>query len=298
MSCPDNKPSVGGVIEAQLDDQISQLESEVDGDVLSIIGPIMSPIDDHIREAVEYRAEAPLARRKKKLVVLLETHGGIIEVAQRIVETLRHHYIEVDFIVSSHAMSAGTVLVLSGDAIYMDYYSILGPIDPQIQKNSMMLPALGYLESFQELVDKSARGQLTTAELSFMNQKFDPAELYYYKQAKDLSITLLEEWLVKYKFKNWKTTQTSETKVTTEMRKKRAREIAEDLNNTKNWYSHGRGISMEVLRSKIKLQIDDFGETPSLKEAIRTYHTLLSHYMAVQGQKGVIHVNGKYSKFC
>ncbi len=47
------------------------------------------------------------------------------------VSVMRKHYKEVSFIVPSHAYSAGTVLVLSGDKIYMDYYSVLGPIDPQ-----------------------------------------------------------------------------------------------------------------------------------------------------------------------
>jgi len=31
-------------------------------------------------------------------------------------------------------------------------------------------------------------------------QGFDQGELYYYEQARELSIALLKEWLVKYKF--------------------------------------------------------------------------------------------------
>ena len=67
-------------------------------------------------------------------MVILETSGGYVDTARRIAETLRHHYDHVDFIVASHAMSAGTVLAMSGDAIFMDYYSVLGPIDPQIPR--------------------------------------------------------------------------------------------------------------------------------------------------------------------
>src|SRR4029078_10078292 len=122
---------------------------------------------------------------------------------QRIVDTLRHHYSIVDFVIPNYAMSAGTVLALSGDAIHMDYYSILGPIDPQLRRSGSqrMVPALGYLVQYERLIAKSRKGELSTAELAFLLQKFDLAELYEYEQARNLSITLLREWLAKYKFK-------------------------------------------------------------------------------------------------
>jgi hypothetical protein len=53
---------------------------------------------------------------------------------------------------------------------------------------------------------KSARGELT-AEMGYHVERFDPAELYSYEQARDLSIDLLKEWLVKWKFKDWTTTE-------------------------------------------------------------------------------------------
>jgi hypothetical protein len=98
-------------------------------------------------------------------------------------------------------MSAGTVLVMSGDAIHMDYASVLGPIDPQVQRGDQLVPALGHLEQYQRLIDKSGAGTLTTAELVYLVQNFDAAELYRYEQERELSIALLEEWLVNFKFK-------------------------------------------------------------------------------------------------
>jgi hypothetical protein len=87
-----------------------------------------------------------------------------------------------------------------------------------------------------------------------MIQRFDQAELYQYEQARELSISLLEEWLAKYKFKNWKQTATRGLPVTMSLRRKRAKEIAEELNNTDRWHTHGYGISMAVLQKKLKLQ--------------------------------------------
>ena len=45
-------------------------------------------------------------------------------------------------------------------------------------------------------------------------------------QERELSIALLEEWLVKFKFKNWKSTEGTGKKVTNAMRVERARDIA------------------------------------------------------------------------
>jgi hypothetical protein len=93
----------------------------------------------------------------------------------------------------------------------MDYYSILGPIDPQIKnRQGVFVPALGYLDKYNELVQKSAAGGLTPAELTFLVQKFDPAELHRFEQARDHSVDLLKKWLVQYKFKNWTKTAREE----------------------------------------------------------------------------------------
>jgi membrane-bound ClpP family serine protease len=279
------------LVESQLNALVSVLEKTLDGDVLVFVGPIYFGVDDVIREGLESRKA-----KREKLIVVLETNGGYIEVVQRIADTLRHHYKLVDFIVPNHAMSAGTVLVMSGDAIYMDYYSVLGPIDPQVGRKGGrgMVPALGYLVQFDRLINKSKKGQLTDAELTFLIEHFDPAALYEYEQARELSITLLKQWLVKYKFKNWKRTQTRKLKVTDQMRVKRAREIAERLNKTEVWHSHGRGISMAVLREELNIQIEDFGANPDLSQKILTYHRFLVDYMAKLGDSCVLHTNGRY----
>ena len=46
---------------------------------------------------------------------------------------------------------------MAGDAIYMDYFSVLGPIDPQLPKDDKMIPALGYLEQYKRLIEKSQK---------------------------------------------------------------------------------------------------------------------------------------------
>ena len=263
------------IIEAQLDERAGVLEEAAGADVLSYLGPMFKPGDEVLKDVIERMKRG---KRRRTLMVLLETAGGLITVAERIALIFRHHYRRVNFVVPTYAMSAGTVLVMSGDSIYMDYASTLGPIDPQVRARNRWVPALGYLEQYRRLIKKSADGTLTTAELAYFIQNFDSAELYQYEQERELSIALLEEWLVKYKFKNWKVTETSKTKVTREMRKKRANEVAEKLNDTKRWHSHGRGITMQVIRRDLKLLVDDFEADPAIAQPIHDYFRLLQDY--------------------
>lgn len=278
------------IIEEQLETRVATLESVSDADVLSYIGPIYPMASEMIKDGIE-----ALPEKRKNVLVLLETGGGLMDVAERIAIILRHHYKGVSFLVPAEAMSAGTILVMSGDSIYMDYASMLGPIDPQIQSgNGTWVPALGYLEQYERLVKKSEKGSMTSAELSYMIENFDPAELYRFEQERELSIALLEEWLAQYKFKNWRKTKTNGTKVTPQMRRDRAAEIARKLNETDRWHSHSRGIPIGVLQQDLNLHIDDFGANAALHAAVKGYYHLLKDYNLKRGYEVVLHTRERY----
>jgi ClpP class serine protease len=252
----------GQAVQQELDRALNKIERHLEGDRISFVGEILFGIDNFIRAVVE-----SIPAKRKKLVVILETPGGYAEVVQRINSVFRKHYERVDFIMPNFAMSTGTILVMSGDNIYMDDYAVLGPIDPQVEsKSGQTVPALGYLERYEQLIAKSAAGTLTTAELNILVDGFDQAELYRYDQAKRLAITLLKEWLVKYKFKNWSVTEGRKLPVDDVMKEGRAEDIASALLQTDKWHSHGRGIPMNVLRDDVKIRIDDFLLTCILTE--------------------------------
>lgn len=280
----------------QLDDRLSTIEVGFNSDALCFVGPLYPTVDDLMRTTVENLRQR--TNQNDSLVFVLTTNGGSIETVQRIVEMLRHHYDHIGFIIPNYAFSAGTVLAMSGDEIFMDYYSRLGPIDPQVLNDrNRWVPALGYLIQWDRLLEKAANGTLTLAEANLMIEGFDQAALYQYEQARALSVTLLEEWLAKYKFKNWLETETHKRRVTDAKRRKRAKEIAEALSETGKWHSHGTGISMEVLRRDLNLVIDDLEEDHGRWASIRQYDGLLSDYMAKRGHEGVLHTVGRYLPF-
>ncbi len=280
------------LIETQLDDYLAELGDLWSGSVFTYIGPIINGADDLIRDEVE-----AILHKKSRLFFIIETPGGYIEVAQRIADTLRHHFDCIDFVIPNSCMSAGTVLAMSGNSIHMDYYSVLGPIDPQVPRASdgALIPALGYLAKFEELVEKAKSPDgLSMAEVTYLVQRFDPAELYSYEQARELSISLLKEWLVKYKFRDWTTTHTRQIPVTPNMKKKRAGQIAKALGDNSRWHSHSRGISMEILNRDLNLQIENLEQTPEIHAKLRSYYKLLKGYGQRMGHQVVLNRHGNY----
>jgi len=281
--------SANVIVSEQLKKNAVELEKAMNAHVITWWGPIQLPVDQLLKQAVEHRVKQ--SRRTKRLAMVLQTSGGYIETAERIANTLRRYYSWIAFMVPNYAMSAGTVLAMAGDEIWMTYFSTLGPIDPQIERRDGkgLMPALGYLAKYAELVEKSRKGNLTSVEVAFFVQNFDAAELYSYEQAKQLSIELLKEWLVKYKFKNWKTTRTHGMQVTARMRRDRAEEIGTMLSKTDEWFSHSRGISMQVLRRKLKLEIEDIDSHLEVRDALRNYYDLLENYLGTIGASGALH---------
>ena len=175
----------------------------MEADCIFIKSGISSPLDDEFRVVVEHLC-ADKENKSDHLVVLLETHGGYMETVERLVSVMRAHYDKVSFVIPNYAYSAGTVLALSGDSIYMDYYSVLGPIDPQYSDGKQLLPGAGYLSKYNELIKTINNPKnKSDAELAYLVKSFDPAKLFHIEQAINHGVSLISEWLPKYKFKNW-----------------------------------------------------------------------------------------------
>jgi hypothetical protein len=279
---------VDSVVQKELDRLSTDIEAKLEADVMAVLGPIFPGLETAVRDAIENREE-----RRDKLAVVLETDGGVIEVVDRMVQVIRRHYAEVVIVVPDHAMSAGTVFAMSGDSIMMDYFSCLGPIDPQVVRNGKLVPALSYLVQFERLKQRAIDGTLTSAEMVLL-QQLDLAELHSFEEARELSLSLLKEWLAKYKFKDWEKTETRGDNVTAEMREQRALEVASSLMDHQVWHSHGRPISMEVLTRDIKLKIDDFGADDDLSGKIRAYPRFLADYMGKIGAFRAVHMKGSF----
>lgn len=283
------KPALDDTIHTLLEERLLALEAHFDADFLTYFGPFEGGENSFLK-LIEELAVDPT--KKDKIYIILTTGGGSATVVERLVNILRHHYEEVNFIVPDYAYSAGTIFCMSGDNILMDYFSVLGPIDPQVQnKEGRLVAALGYLDKINELIGKAQADTLTQAEFIILKD-FDLAELRGYEQAKDLTIALLEKWLVKYKFKNWSQHRTDPAKignaVTEDEKVERAQEIAGHLSSNTKWKSHGRPINIEALK-ELRLEIDDYSNDDDRRKLIRDYYELVSDYVTTRGFRIFVH---------
>ncbi|MBU3679647.1 MAG: serine dehydrogenasease [Candidatus Kapabacteria bacterium] len=278
--------SLDSTILSVLNERAKQLEDALSMTVLAYVGSIHPGFLRKFRDAIEMlRSRATYA---DSIGVLLRTGGGSAEMAESMATILRNHFAEVNFIVPDIAMSAGTILCMSGDRIYMDYSSALGPIDPQVisPDGTGYIAAMGYLDKVEEITAKSAR---TQADVVFL-RSIDLGRLALYEQARSFSIDLLKEWLVEFKFKNWTLHRTTNAgqPVTPDEKQQRAEAIAVALSDHKRWRSHGRALDIKKL-VKLGLQIDDYSKQDVLLRSIRAYNDPLSEYVERTGKSIFIH---------
>lgn len=193
--------------------------------------------------------------------IYLATNGGSGEQVSRFVNCLRARFDEVNFLIPSSCMSAGTLFALSGDKIFMAPNAFLGPIDPQVPSvGGRFVPAQALLilvEKLQKDGDEAMGKGLSVPWTAVrLIDSLDKKELGAAITASQWSQTLATQYIIKYKFKNWVVRESSGQRLTDADKLARANEIATALVSHERWKSHGHAISRDILWSEIRLKID------------------------------------------
>ena len=110
--------------------------------------------------------------KDKPIDMILHTPGGMALAAEMIATALYEHPARVSVFVPFYAMSGGSLCALAADEIYMEKFSVLGPVDPQLDD----MPASGYqLVLEKKKIDQVADQTIMIAhiaELAAKNIKF------------------------------------------------------------------------------------------------------------------------------
>lgn len=187
-------------------------------------------------------------RRETGLDIFLETLGGSGEVVEEIVEFFHGKFETVSFVIAGQAKSAGTIMALSGHEIFMTETGSLGPIDAQVKIGRSRISASDYVDWVQQKRDEAEKhGKLNPFD-AIMIAQITPGELFGVVHGLEYAKDLVVEWIPKYKFKNWKKTETKNIVVTDEMKKDRAKVIADELIKRERWRTHGRPIKINDLK--------------------------------------------------
>lgn len=209
---------------------------------------------------------------ENKVDVLLATRGGSAHQVSRFVNCLRARFEEVDFIIPSFCMSAGTLFALSGNHILMIPQACLGPIDPQVPtKDGRYVPAQALLLLVNKLQEQGEEAMKNGQQVPWSAVRIidgiDKKELGDAITASQYSTMMATQFLINYKFQYWNVRETTGKQVTQQYKEERAGEIADALASHDRWKSHGHAISRDVLWKEIKLQVDH--PKQNLEQAIK-----------------------------
>jgi hypothetical protein len=191
------------------------------------------------------------------LDLLLNTPGGDIDAAEKLVIMCRSRCRTFRIIVPESAKSAGTMMCCAADSIVMGFASELGPIDPQIyvpdsNGRPISRPAHSFLAGFDEIKEATQKaGELSPAYYPLLD-KLDPALLEFCRTSIKRAEQFAGNWLKKYQCRD---------------DDKKAEEIAAHLGDVKRFRSHGAAINAKEAR-EIGLEVEELDHDDQLWEAI------------------------------
>jgi hypothetical protein len=184
----------------------------------------------------------------RSIDVLIHSPGGMAEAAERIVHLLRARFDSVRFIVPHTAFSAATMLAMSADELVLDDTSALGPIDPQIimrdpqTGQQSAVPTQAITEGFENAKAAVKDDPDTLGVYLPLLSKLDLHLFEICKNAEELSKSLVRSWLKNYLLKGEPDPDT------------RAAEITNYLSSQKDRLSHGRPITLVVIKDELKIR--------------------------------------------
>lgn len=218
----------------------------------------------------------------KGLTLIMHTPGGITNSTETIVAYLRSKFPnDIEVIVPTYAMSAGTMISLCADRIIMGRQSQLGPIDPQMPVGGRTVSAVAILDQF-ERAKKEISADRNMAHLwAPILPSLGPALLQEAQNAIDYSEKVVAGWLMRYMFKGQ---ADAEAKGNT---------VASYFSRGSDKKSHGRRIDREEAREQ-GVVIEDLESSQDLQEAVLTaYHLMTILFEKSPAVKAIISERSK-----
>lgn len=199
----------------------------------------------------------------KGLTLILHTPGGVTNAAETIVAYVRSKFGgNVEAIVPTYAMSAGTMIALSSQRVVMGRQSQLGPIDPQMPVGGRFVSARAVVEQFDRAVSE-IRADLTVAHAwAPILQTMGPALLQEAQNALDYGESMVSGWLATGMFDGSPDAQ------------RLGAAVARHFNDATTHKSHGRRIDRVEADAK-GVVTEELEANQDLQEAVLTaYHVM------------------------
>ncbi|BCS91520.1 SDH family Clp fold serine proteinase [Metallosphaera javensis (ex Sakai et al. 2022)] len=249
--------------------------------------PIVNPVETQVLWGdKEGFMETVYGIKGDQLDLILHSPGGLTEAAKSIVEYLRDKFKSIRVIVPDAAMSAATMIALSGDVVIMGRQSNLGPIDPQfiipLLNTQISISAQSLLEEFERAKDEVKKDKNNLLVWATKLQQYPPGILEEAKNALELTKEVGKRWLTSYMFQG---EQDGE---------KKAERIVTYLADHNALKSHGNPVpraKLEELGLKI-MRLEDDQKLQDL--VLSVYHvTRITFQLSVSPHKIIENSNGR-----
>ena len=217
-------------------------------------------------------------KHKNKLIIVLHTSGGDSYAVNSIVDYLQNKFEYIEVIVPCVAMSAGTMLSLSGDCVIMGKHSQLGPIDPQLSLNGEYVAANDVIKEFN-----MARKEISTnPNLSLLWQPIlehiKPGFIGRCGQELKLSEETLRRSLIERSLIIMDSKSSNKVTVAGELAKYLNGNYEDDATVDKPIRAHAQGIGIDDLKRKCSpndLNIEPLESNQKLQdEVMSAYHLM------------------------
>lgn len=204
-----------------------------------------------------------------KIDVLIDSGGGDLDAAYNLANLLRKYApSELHFFIPRWAKSAATLLVCSGDIIYMTPVAELGPLDPQITEFNPLEKRLEqfsplHIEATLELIRQEFKKGSKELANGLMERLQFPLTLGSFSKSLDIAIQYLTKLL--------------STRMLSDEDPKKINDIAIKL--TKGYSDHGFSINLDETKS-IGLKAEEI--EPDLLEIVWNIHKVNKEKMKIK----------------
>lgn len=189
--------------------------------------------------------------------MVLHTPGGSIGATESIVHYLKSMFgNNIRAIVPQIAMSAGTMIACSCKEILMGKHSNLGPIDPQING----IPTHGIIEEFNRAKKEISENSKSIPIWQTILSNYSPTLIGECEKAIKWSETMVGNWLKENMFAN------------DPKKDELVGKVIRELGNHALTLSHDRHLTVDILKSKLGLNILEIETDGELQDAVLSLH--------------------------
>lgn len=203
-----------------------------------------------------------------RLTLILHTPGGDVNAAETLGAYLLSKFPDIEVVIPTYSMSAGTMLSFTANRIIMGRQSQLGPIDPQIFFGGGTVSARGVVDEFNRAKSEILSDVNTAHVWAPILPAMGPSLLMEADNALKYGEGMVARWLAERMFAGRPNAEAL------------GAAVASHFNDASTHKSHGRRIDRAEARS-VGVVVEDLEDDQDLQDAVLTAYHVMSILLGI-----------------